>query len=187
MLYNYDLSILRWLNSFVFLDQRFDSVAVFVAVFLGYWMIAGVLALAVATFFRNYAHLKRKNWELAVCALVAAGVARFGITEIIRVFWNRVRPFETLSDVHQLVFRDGSGSFPSGHAVFYFAIAAVVGRYYPKTSILFYLAAFLISVSRIISGVHWPSDIVAGATIGIVTGFVTVSIAKRFSKTKTVA
>lgn len=117
-------------------------------------------------------------------ALVTGLVARFGITELIRAFYNRPRPFEILSDLKQLVFHDGGGAFPSGHAAFFFAIAAVVSRYYPKTSILFFLAALNLSATRVQAGLHWPSDVVGGAMVGIAVGFLAHWLAEKYFKSK---
>lgn len=175
-----DLSLLYFFNDFAFRSTVLDALILFSAVFFLYWMILGVLALVGATFFPRYSHTRRENIEIAAVSLVSALIARFGITELIRLFYSRPRPFEALADMNQLLFREGGGSFPSGHAVFSFAIAAVVGRYYPKTGIAFYAAAVLISISRVVAGVHWPSDILGGAVIGIGTGFIAYAITKRF-------
>lgn len=176
MIYNLDVAIFRWLNSWAFWQSWADALIVFRAVFLGWWALAALLAFGVLTIpplgsvFPSFRALRKKNWEMVGLALLAALVSRFGITELIRFFYNRPRPFEVLSDIHQIVFRDGGGSFPSGHAAFSFAVAAVVSRYYPKTGVLFFLAALNLSVARIQVGLHWPSDIVGGAIIGIAVG-----------------
>ena len=139
------------------------------------------LLIFVLLWFFGKSHDEKKQNRIALSsALLAALIARFILKEIITAFWSRPRPFETLTNVNQLLFRDGGGSFPSGHAVFSFAIAAVVGRYYPKTGIAFYAAAIFISISRVVAGVHWPSDILGGAVIGVGTGFLVYVVAKRF-------
>ena len=177
----FDLILFQWLNSWAFWQPWADALIVFRAVFLGYWMLAALLAFGVATLaplstiFPSFRPFRLRNWEMIATALVGAMIARFGIAELIRFLYDRPRPFDLPAEafaeaggrVNQLIFRDSGGSFPSGHAVFYFAIAAVVSRYYPKASILFFLAAFNLSVARIQAGIHWPSDIVGGAIIGV--------------------
>lgn len=161
-----------------------DILIFFRAVFLEYWMIVALSAFGIIAFLPRFSSFRRKNWEMVAVALAAALIARFVVAEIIRFFYDSPRPFEVLRDVHQLVFRDGSGSFPSGHAIFAFAIAAVVARYYLKTSILFFLAAVSLSIARVQAGVHWPSDILGGAILGSVVGLLAVTLWKIFSKTK---
>lgn len=175
-----DLSLFYFFNDFAFRSAALDALILFSAVFFLYWMVAGVFALVGATFLPRYLHIRRKNIEIAIVSLASALIARYALTELIRFFYSRPRPFEALADAHQLLFREGGGSFPSGHAAFSFALAAVIGRYYPKTGIAFYAAAILISISRVVAGVHWPSDVLGGAVIGVGTGFLAYAIAKRF-------
>ena len=190
-MYSLDLQLFRWLNSWAFWGSWTDALIVFRAIFLGWWMLAGLSAFGLFTLpplaavFPSFRPFRRRNWEMIGVALVAAGAARFGIAELIRFFYDRARPFEVLSGVHQLIFRDGGGSFPSGHATFYFAVATVVSRYYPKTSILFFLTALNLSLARVQAGVHWPSDIVGGAIIGLGIGFLTCWLAEKYLKPKT--
>ncbi len=181
-LYNLDLWTLYWLNSWAFWRPWLDALIVFRAAFLGYWIIAGLLAFGFAAIWPRFSNLRRRNWEMVFIALLSAAVARFGLAEIARYFYSRPRPFEILPEIHQLIFRDGGGAFPSGHAVFSFAIAAVVFRYYPKTSILFFLAALNVSVARVQAGVHWPSDILGGAAIGVIAGLIVAQVFKAFRR-----
>jgi len=85
-----------------------------------------------------------------------------------------------LDNVRQLIFHESSGSFPSGHAAFSFAVAMGVYYYYPKTSILFFLASIAMGLGRVSAGVHWPSDILGGAVVGIFSAWLIDFIIKKF-------
>ncbi len=183
-----DETIFSLLNSWAFWDSGADVLIVFSAVFIGYWMIAGALAFGFFTVpplsvvSPNLRRFRKKNWRMISFVLASAILARFGVVELIRLFYDRPRPFEVLSGVNQLIFRDGGASFPSGHTAFYFALAAAFSFYYPKTGILFFLAAIFMSIGRVAVGVHWPSDILGGALVGILTPFILRQVFPRFSK-----
>lgn len=178
MISGFDLTLFRWLNSWV--GTGWDWAIVFRATYLWYLVMAGVAAFVLVAFFAKFRSYRRRNIELFLVALISAVIARYGITELIRFFYDRERPFEALEGVNQLVFHSGGGSFPSGHAALSFAVASVISFYYPKTSILFFLAALSIGFGRIAAGVHWPSDILGGALVGIVTAWFIVFMGRKF-------
>ena len=104
-------------------------------------------------------------------AFFAALIARFVVTGSIRLFKPRLRPFVD-SNINLLIDRINQQSFPSGHASFAFALATVVYLYNKKAGVLFFIGAILVSTSRIFVGVHWPLDILAGAIVGVFSGWV---------------
>ena len=81
-------------------------------------------------------------------------------------------------DVHQLL-PETSWSFPSGHATFFFAMATAIYLYNKKWGIFFFAATVLMTVSRVVSGIHYPFDIIGGAVIGIAVAYLTFSVARR--------
>jgi undecaprenyl-diphosphatase len=109
-------------------------------------------------------------WLVGVLAVVA--IAVFSL----KALFGRARPCMCLADVHALVFATPTDpSFPSGHAAGAFAFAAFVALEssvdrWVKVS-LFAVAAG-IALSRVVLGVHFPSDVLAGAILGCVTSAV---------------
>jgi len=93
------------------------------------------------------------------------------VTFFLRFVFNRPRPFSILSAVDPLVSIPGtlfSPSFPSGHATLAFAFAAAAFFFIGKrVGYACGIFALLIALSRVFVGVHFVSDIVAGAAIGI--------------------
>lgn len=145
-----------------------DGIGVFFAQYLDYvllFLVFGILGSRKRTVFQM---------------LSAAVLARFGIVELIRFLLPRARPFVE-NNVNLLITHEASPSFPSGHAAFYFALAAAVFFHDKKIGLWFFLAAFLVSLARVFVGVHWPSDILAGAIVGIFSGWLVTLFSQRFS------
>ena len=78
----------------------------------------------------------------------------------------RPRPCVTLPDVHMLVDIKRSLSFPSAHAANFFAVATYFNYFYPKYRWVYFSAAFIVAISRVSIGVHYPLDIIAGGILG---------------------
>jgi len=91
-------------------------------------------------------------------------------SNLIKYSVERIRPCNVLPGVHMLVNCTQSFSFPSSHAVNNFAGAVFLSHFYPKFRISFYIGAFLMAISRVFVGVHYPSDVFGGIIIGIVVG-----------------
>ena len=175
-MFNLDVEIFKWLNSWAGVSYFFDWAIIFRAVYLWYIIMFAVFLFPVLALLPRFRRNLNKNLELFIFAFFSASIARFVITEFIRRIYNRPRPFIVLSGVNQLVdnvhqiFNNiSTSSFPSGHASLAFAVSMSIYFYYPKLSILFFLAAISIGMGRIAAGVHWPSDILGGAIIGIFT------------------
>lgn len=164
-----DIIIFRWLNSWVGYSSFIDWTIFFRATYLWYLMAGAVIVLPIFTLLPRFRQYRKRHLDLLYFAFVSAFSARFVVAEVIKYIFNRPRPFIVLSGVHQLLQHSAGRSFPSGHASLAFAIAAAVAFYYPKTSILFFLAAINVGVARAVAGVHWPSDILGGALVGIGT------------------
>ncbi len=97
----------------------------------------------------------------------ASIITTMAITTILKVSINRPRPFVTYPDLEKEA-DAGSHSFPSGHTSDAFALATSVSLAYPKWYVIvpLYLWAGSVGYSRMHLGVHYPSDVLAGAVIG---------------------
>lgn len=113
-----------------------------------------------------------------ITALTAALIARIGIVSPIWYFFPRERPFLAINANH--LFTVAAPSFPSGHASFLFAFSAVVYGYNPKLGALFLGASALVCVARVAAGVHFPSDVIAGALIGSTVGYLTYRYLRKY-------
>ena len=155
-----DSYLFHFLNQWAGQWLCLDALAIFIVIFLPYWLVAFLIGWL----------FWRKTIKLIVFSLGAALFSRFIIVEIIRWLYYQPRPFVT-EQVNQLVEHSASGSFPSGHAAFFFALSIVIYLHNKKACWVFFTASFLISLASIFTGLHYPSDILAGAIIGIFFGW----------------
>ena len=161
-----DLQIFQTINDFAGKWPWLDKVGIFVASGMAYVLFAVLVALWF---------LRKEHRRMVLMSILSAVIARGIFVEIIRAFYHRARPI-SVDAVHQLVTND-AWAFPSGHASFFFAIATSVFIYNTKLGYLFYIFAALMGVARIFIGVHWPTDIIVGASLGMLVAIGLHSIA----------
>lgn len=102
------------------------------------------------------------------------------LTELIKILVDRPRPLDELTNVNTILSASGP-SFPSAHASRAFAVAALLFLRVPRRSgILAVVIASLIAVSRVYLGVHWPTDVLAGAVLGIILAYLFNSMCRSY-------
>ena len=138
-------------------------------------------AVAEAIVFIAVLFLNRPAWRLVVAA-AASGLWYQVLSHLI----NRPRP--TTAQVLQVTEHPGASSFPSGHTIFVATLATLLMlsfgyRYLPRWArpvgwLLVVLAAVACAISRIDTGAHWPSDVLAGLLITI--GWISLVVSVRW-------
>ncbi|MFN4246788.1 MAG: phosphatase PAP2 family protein [Flavipsychrobacter sp.] len=110
----------------------------------------------------------QNGWQ-TVSSLGTTVVLAYGLKYAI----NRSRPYETYKDIVPYHY-DTDPSFPSGHTSIAFANATSLSLQYPKWYVIApaYLWAGAIGYSRLQLGMHYPSDVLAGAIIGAGSAFI---------------
>ena len=89
---------------------------------------------------------------------------------------GRPRPFECHETVKAGITPRDRYSFPSGHTLHSVAFTVVLVAAYPRLAILLLPFTLLVALSRLVLGLHYPSDVVAGGLIGAAAGTLVLAV-----------
>ena len=153
------------------LDRPLRQVSDFADFSKPWLLVAAALALFGGT----------RGRRAAMTGIVAIGLNSLLVNQLIKLIGERSRPDRTQLGVPESrwVLMPSSTSFPSGHSASAAAFAAV-GDILPKLRLPLRAAAALVAFSRVYTGVHYPSDVLVGATVGALLGRTTSTIARRW-------
>ena len=140
----------------------------------------GIIWLAIGLLF---AFLRKKKGVRTFWMIVTALLTDLALNEyLLKLTIERPRPYQVLNlaglhfwDTHWL-----DSSFASGHSLTAVACAVIIGSRYPKLTWPLVALATLIAFSRVYLGAHWPSDVVAGAIMGLIIGYAIIYIENRY-------
>jgi membrane-associated phospholipid phosphatase len=119
------------------------------------WIVLGLIGMAVDP-------RRRRRWRRALVSVVGTYLLNTAIKGIFR----RARP--TLEDLPALIATPTALSFPSAHASSSFAAARAYSALVPDGPL--YATAVAMALSRVYLGVHYPTDVAAGAVLGTIIG-----------------
>lgn len=159
-LINFDISLFQKLNGLLFRNEVFDFIIMILAKYLVYMVPLGLLL--------GWFLSKEKEKISLIKTTIVSVIIWQTIPKIISMIWFRPRPIAELAGSKELVFHVPSYSFPSDHSTFLAALATylyMVGL--KKVGITVYIAAFLVGISRVVAGLHFPGDVLVGWLIGI--------------------
>jgi undecaprenyl-diphosphatase len=119
----------------------------------------------------------RKTGIMCAIGLITQSLT---VNLLIKPLVNRARPYEVIDGLTSVIGPMSDKSFPSGHSCAAFLIAVILYNNVPKKYGIFSLViACLIAISRIYMGVHYPTDVICGALIGIIIG---ITVSKLYPK-----
>lgn len=108
---------------------------------------------------------------LAVGASGAAVGAGMGLFLVLKRAIGRKRPCAMEPHCWATLLPPDQFSFPSGHSITAFAVAVSLGLFYPELAVGLMFCAFSVALSRILLGMHFLSDVLAGSLLGALLGY----------------
>jgi len=113
---------------------------------------------------------------------IAALLGSAAMTQLLKHLVGRPRPRFAHADEFMLgpSLDSGLDAFPSGHTFSAFGAATVIAWYVPTLRVPLFLTAGLVGLSRIVRGSHFPTDVLAGAVLGVLIGSLAAAGFKRW-------
>jgi membrane-associated phospholipid phosphatase len=170
---NVDIRILRGINSPETLPA--DKYFQFVSNSTSYIAIGVPAGMGIAGLIRH-----DKTLVENACVILVSATVNSGITLLMKYTFNRDRPFVTYPDITKKS-PAGSPSFPSGHTSMAFSTATSLSLSYPKWYVITpsFMWAVTVGYSRMYLGVHYPTDVLAGAVIGAGSAWICYKVNQR--------
>jgi undecaprenyl-diphosphatase len=162
----YDTQLFHWLFKFTS-KQNCKAVALMSKTGDGYLYF--FIGLALWLFEPDYG-------QLFLFTALMAYALELPVYVVLKKLFKRPRPCDLLNNFDAYVTPSDKFSLPSGHTAAAWLMASIVAHFYPPFAVLAYTWASLIGLSRILLGVHYPSDVIAGASLGIFIASISIAI-----------
>jgi len=159
-----------------FSAQWLDAVMVFIS-FLSNGGMIWIIAAVIMLFIPKY---RRFGIILAIVLIFGAILNSLILKPVI----GRPRPFEGLENISLLISPPSDASLPSGHTLVSVSSAIVLFAANKKLGTFALILAVLTAFSRMYLYVHFPTDIIAGATLGIAISLLCLGLSHKISRPK---
>ncbi|WP_240648997.1 phosphatase PAP2 family protein [Anaerosphaera multitolerans] len=112
-------------------------------------------------------NMRSLGFEIA-CALIVSSI----IVQVLKRTFSRNRPYWILKNLNTYGIDLSDYSFPSGHSAASFSTCTIIALNYPKIALFVIFIGFLVAISRIYLAVHYPTDVLAGIIIGVISSLI---------------
>lgn len=141
----------------------------------------GICWIALTAVLLAVPRTRQSGWVMAAALLTDLVLCNLILKNVIA----RTRPYDIYTGIELLIAKPGDYSFPSGHTAASFA--SVAALYFSGENKLWKIAAVvsvLIAFSRMYLYVHFPTDILGGIAVGVLSGWLGYQIVRRVERRK---
>ena len=165
----FDLQLVQWIN---ILSGRYDYLDAALKLATSDYLIPLILGLTLLGlwFSGSNRYARKCNQNTVLTAMIALGIANLTVL-IMNDFYFRPRPFDE-TELTLLFYLPSDSSFPANPTAASVAIAFSTWRSHKMVGLITLLLAFLWSMSRMVVGVFYISDIAAGISIGVAASYI---------------
>lgn len=174
-----DQSIVLWISHLVGKSTILDSVMILLA--SDYFVPVCISLMLLCLWFMGRDFKERdRNQKAAVCAATTIGLA-MGVVLVANSIWRHPHPFQDMpqlldSVTNHIFYPIHDPSFPSNSSCLTFAAAAGVWQFNRKWGLIVLIPAILMPLAKVYAAVYYPSDVIGGAVLGILTAYFTSKI-----------
>lgn len=164
-----------WINSLAGKNKILDVFFIFLSKYL--------IFILLALYLFYFARLIWKDRKIEIKEFIiyfSGAFFAWAMSKIFKFFISAERPFSFFHLETLLKHNNVFSSFPSGHSTFAFALAFSVYFYNKKIGSIFIFLAFLVALGRVLTGVHYPLDIIFGGLLGSFVSFLLFKAMKYF-------
>lgn len=144
----------------------------------------GFIWILIAVVFIIMPEMRKTGKAMAISLIIVLIV----VNVILKPLIDRARPFEINTDILEsiLISLPGDGSFPSGHTAAAFCGATSAFCCNKRVGSIFFVFAFLMGISRLYFAVHFPTDVIGGIVIGMLSGIAGYEISLKIFRNSSV-